>query len=197
MTMVAIANKSIKWLYLGSALLMVAVIVRLMFPFPPKIEIRPATKAPILAPFLPVPNIGPIARETWLKSTLRECFSFPTSEMQNRISSCSTNYFDIRGQNSFETAIPNTSFGQFMASHPNTAAEVQAINTNGPFMIFDGYRSGRPVWRYQTEIMTTLFFAGRTATKRWLVDATMTFDTPDALYFSGFRFLSFFMKERT
>lgn len=191
-----IANKSIIWLYVLAGTLIAVTFLRLMFDFSPRIDINPATKSSIRAPFLAIPNIGPIARDAWIKKTLRNCFSFSSGGMDEKVDECSGNYFDIRAQKSFQKVMPKTSFGQFMLDNPNIPAEVQAINTKGPYLIYEGSRAGLFVWRYQTEVMTTLFTPGRTATRRWLIDSTMTFDTPDTLYFSGFRFLSFYMKER-
>jgi hypothetical protein len=193
----ALANSSIRKLYIVSAVSIAIVVGRLFFDFTPRIDISPETKPDVRAPFLAVPNIGPIARENWLGKTLRSCLSFTSAEMSQTISNCSDNYFDVRSQSSFEGALPKTSFGRYMTENPSSTAEVQAVNTVGPFLIYQGTRSGLPVWRYQTEVMTTLFLPGRTATKKWMVDITMTFDVPDGLYFSGFRYLSFFMKERS
>lgn len=191
-----VANKSIKPLYILSAILMIAVAGRLLFDFSPRIDIRPDNSPAVRAPLLPIPNVGPIAREYWIKKTLRECFSFTTTEMDETVDECSLFYFDINTQGAFEKVITRSSFGRFMQENPQSGAVVQAVNTKGPFMIYEGFSSGRPVWRYQTEVMTTLFLQGRTATKKWLIDATMTFDAPDSLYFSGFRFSSFFMREQ-
>jgi len=191
-----VANKSIKPLYILSAILMVAVAGRLLFDFNPRIDIRPDNSPVVRAPLLPIPNVGPIAREYWIKKTLRECFSFTTTEMPETVDNCALFYFDINSQGAFEKVITRSSFGRYMQENPQSGAVVQSVNTKGPFMIYEGGAGGRPLWRYQTEIMTTLFLQGRTATKRWLIDATMTFDTPDSLYFSGFRFTSFFMREQ-
>lgn len=197
MTFGEFANKSIKPLYVLSALLLVAVFIRLMFPFQPRIDITPENGPAKSAPFLSIPNIGPIAREQWITDTLRECLSFISTEMDERIDQCALLYFDVNSQNAYSKAIPRTSFAQYMEANPSAAAEVQAINREGPYLIFEGNSNGRPVWRYQTEIMTTLFANNQTSTQRWLLDLTMTFDTPDSLYFSGFRFTNFYLKERT
>jgi hypothetical protein len=192
----SLANQSIRWLYVLTVILIVITFLRLFFDFSPRIDINPETKSTIRAPFLAIPNIGPIAREAWIKKTLRNCLSFTSKELDERITDCSQDYFDIRAQKSFQKIMPRTTFGQYMLDNPNTPGEVQAVNTKGPYLIYEGSRDGLFVWRYQTEVMTTLFIPGRTATRRWLIDSTMTFDTPDTLYFSGFRFLSFYMKER-
>lgn len=193
----AAANKSIPWLYGVSALLLLAVFVRLWFDFPPRIDINPESAPSVRAPFLSVPNIGPIARETWLKKTLRECLSFTSAERIERIDQCASDYFDISSQNAFLKAMPKTSFVRQMVSNPGSPSEVQGINIRGPFMIYQGGRNGLPVWRYQAEVMTTLFLENQSRTRRWLIDASITFDEPDALFFSGFRYLSFYLKERT
>ncbi|GBO88710.1 hypothetical protein [Marinobacter salsuginis] len=196
MTFQSFANKSIKPLYILSALLMVIVAGRLLFDFHPRIDIRPSNAPVVRAPLLPIPNVGPIARDYWIKEMLRECFSFNTTDMEETVNNCALFYFDINSQGVFPKVISRTSFGRYIQDNPQSGAVVQAVNTKGPFMIYEGSSKGLPIWRYQTEIMTTRFFSGRTATKRWLIDATMTFDTPDSLFFSGFRFTSFYMEER-
>lgn len=193
----AVANQSIPWLYGLSATLLFVVFVRLWFDFSPRIDITPETAPSVRAPFLSIPNIGPIAREAWMKKTLRECFSFTSQEMTVQLDKCAADYFDVSSQNAFLEAMPKTQFARYMIANPNNPSEVQGINTRGPFLIYQGGRNGLPVWRYQTEVMTSLFLESQIRTRRWLIDATMTFDEPDALFFSGFRYLSFYIKERT
>lgn len=197
MTFQEFGNKSIRPLYLITAILMVAVMIRLLMPFSPRIDISPDGQPALRAPFLSIPNIGPIAREVWLEDTLRECLSFLSTKMNEVVERCALLYFDINSQNAFLKVVPRTSFGRVMSSNLSVISEVQAVNTRGPYMIYEGSRSGRPLWRYQTEIMTTLFSGSQRSTRKWLIDLTMTFDTPDSLYFSGFRITNFFMRERT
>ncbi len=92
-------------------------------------------------------------------------------------------------------AISRSPFGRLILENPNRVPEVQAINGAGPFMVYEGVQGGLPVWRYQTEVITTVFMGSQASTRRWLVDATIAFESPDALYFSGFRYISFYMKE--